>query len=82
MSTPTVYNLALVSPLEKKGDSLIQDSITGACASHIQVIKKSNQNKVEVIPISCILAKCVYIDVADFPDRSFVISFPNRCEKD
>ena len=80
--TPTVQNLALVTPLQKKAATLIQDCITGARTSHIQVTEKPNEDKVQVIPVSCILEKCVYIDVTDFPDRSFVIPFPNRCEKD
>ena len=80
--TPTVQNLALVTPLQKKADTLIQDCITGARASHIQVTEKPNEDKLQVIPVSRILEKCVYIDVTDFPDRSFVIPFPNRCEKD
>ena len=62
--------------------TLVEDCITGARASLIQVTEKPNQDKVQVIPISCIIAKCVYIDVTDFADRSFVIPFPNRVEKD
>lgn len=83
VQTPeAVQNLALVTPLQKKEGTLVEDCITGARASHIQVTEKPNQDKVQVIPISCIIAKCVYMDVTDFADRSFVIPFPNRVEKD
>jgi len=83
VQTPeVVQNLALVTPLQKKEGTLIEDCITGVRASHIQMTEKPNQDKVQVIPISCIIAKCVYIDISDFPDRSFVIPFPNRIEED
>lgn len=82
LAPEAVQNLALVTPLQKKEGTLVEDCITGARASHIQVTEKPNQDKVQVIPISCIIAKCVYIDVTDFADRSFVIPFPNRVEKD
>ena len=78
----SVHNLALVAPMQKKADTLIQDCVTGARASHVQVTEKPNKDKVEVTSISSILEKCVYIEVTDFANRSFVIPFPNRCEKD
>ena len=77
------YNFAVMTPLKKTASAhLTNDEITGSSACHIIITDKPSQEKAEVVPLASILEKCVYMDVADFPDRSFLAAFPNPYERD
>lgn len=76
-----VHNLALIRPFTKVPDfKLVEDSLTHSTGIQITAVS-SKHERLEVLPISAIKEKLVYMLFKD-EDIAFACRFPNRVESD